>query len=96
MDPEIRACVERFADLINEARNMQDQDCIPADVECVMHLDKDEDDDNKPECYYYLVHPKKRLLFWLNEFNAGTYMIDLEGVKEPTHLSKTPTRPSKN
>lgn len=79
--------VEDFARQINQAKALQ-EDAMPHDVECMIHIDVDEDDGVTPECYYYLVHPKKRILFWMNEFNAGKYLIDIEGVTEPTHMSE--------
>lgn len=79
--------VEAFADQINQAKSLQEEE-MPTDVECMIHIDVDEDEEERTlECYYYLVHPKKRILFWMNEFNAGKFMIDIEGVTDPTHIS---------
>jgi hypothetical protein len=81
--------VERFVKLIQTA--MADySDIIPNDVELMVHASWDEDEDNmgQPECYYYLVHPQKRTLFWLNSFDAAKYLIEFEGVDEPSHMSE--------
>ena len=82
--------VEDFAKQINQAKALQ-EDAMPHDVECMIHIDADEVD-GSPECYYYLVHPQKRILFWMNQFDAGEYLIDIEGVTQPTHLSKGHTK----
>ena len=83
--------VEDFARQINEAKALQEE-TMPDNVECMIHIDVDEEDGVTPECYYYLVHPQKRILFWMNEFNAGDYLVEIEGVTEPTHISKGCTK----
>lgn len=85
-DAESFDAVEDFARQINQAKALQV--AMPDDVECMIHIDVDDEDGSTPECYYYLVHPQKRILFWMNEFNAGKYLIDIEGVTEPTHISE--------
>ena len=83
--------VENFARQINQAKALQEEE-MPNDVECMIHIDVDEDDGMTPECYYYLVHPQKRILFWMNSFNAGKFLIEIEGVTQPTHISKDHTK----
>lgn len=85
-DEESLNAVEEFADIINKAKSLQEG--MPADVECMIHLDVDEDEEETFECFYYLVHPQNRILFWMNEFSAGKYMIDIDGVTQLSHLSE--------
>lgn len=80
--------MNRFADMINLAKDCQQKELMPDDVECMIMADKDEDEPGTYECYYYLVHPRKRILFWMNDFDAGTHLVDIEGVNSPLHLSK--------
>lgn len=74
--------------LIKRAKEMQEPGVLPDDVECVVSIGEDDEDKHTHECYYYLVHPKNRTLFWLNRFDAGEYMIDIPGVNEPSHISE--------
>lgn len=87
-DPTTLEETERFADLINEAKAMQDKELMPDDVECMLFVDEDEDDPGTYECFYYFAHPQKRILFWMNKFDAGRFMIDIQGVNDPRHISK--------
>jgi hypothetical protein len=83
--------VECFVKLI-QAVMEEYSEVIPDDVELMVHVtwDEDEDEDKtlRRVCYYYLVHPGKRTIFWLNAFDAAAHLIELDGVNEPSHLSQ--------
>lgn len=80
--------INRFADLINLAKDCQHKELMPDNVECMIMVDEDEDEPGTYECYYYLVHPQKQILFWMNNFDAAQYIIDIDGVESPAHFSK--------
>jgi hypothetical protein len=59
---------------------------MPADVECMLQLDRNADDTGY-DCYYYLVDHANRVLFWMNEFPADDMIGEVPGVTEDSHLS---------
>lgn len=50
----------------------------------MMHLGSGEDG---PECYYYMVHHRHRVIFWLNKFDAGDHISDDDAFDGPSHIS---------
>jgi hypothetical protein len=70
-----------------EAEKTQHAAEMPADVECMMHLDRNEEDTDY-ECYYYLVDHANRILFWMNEFQADDMLAEIDGVTDPNHMRK--------
>jgi hypothetical protein len=59
---------------------------MPEDVECMLHLGRDEDD-TVYECYYYLVDHTNRILFWMNNFSADDMIGEIDGVTDARHIS---------
>ena len=35
-----------------------------------------------------MVDPGKRLIFWMNAFDAGEYLLHIDGVTDAAHLSR--------
>jgi hypothetical protein len=87
---------ENHRDLINhflgkiEQEKLQHVTEMPADVECMLQLDRNADDTGY-DCYYYLVDHKNRVLFWMNEFHAIDMIGEVGGVTDPCHLSACTT-----
>lgn len=78
--------VNKFADRINDAKNLHDN---MKDVECMIYVCKDDSEGGAGwECYYYLVHPERRIIFWLEDFNARPTLIEIDGVDSDTHISE--------
>jgi hypothetical protein len=56
------------------------------DVECVLHLGRN-DEGTAYECYYYLVDHENRILFWMNDFIADDMIGEIDGVTDARHIS---------
>lgn len=84
-DTETLDAAEEFYAHI-EATQKEHREEFPADAECMIHIDWDEDGMER-ECYYYMANHDSRVLFWLNPFEAGTMLDDVDTVTEPSHIS---------
>jgi hypothetical protein len=72
-----------------EREKLQHCQCMtemPVDVECMLQLNRNEDDTGY-DCYYYLVDHANRVLFWMNKFHADDMIGAVSGVTEDSHLS---------
>jgi hypothetical protein len=38
------------------------------------------------KCYYYLVDPSNRILFWLDDFDATLMLWEVDGATELSHI----------
>jgi hypothetical protein len=83
---ELLENINFFLEKIKLVRMEYDSD-MPEDVECVLHLGKDEEDDTIYECYYYLVDHSNRILFWMNDFTADDMIAEIDGATDPRHIS---------
>lgn len=83
---DILKAVEKFARHIESARATRHSTALK-EVECVVFV-RPRESDKIPECYYYMINHSKRLIFWMNEFDAGKYLLHVDGVTEAAHLSK--------
>jgi hypothetical protein len=60
---------------------------IPSDTETVLMLGWEDDKlQTGVECYYYLLDPNKRMLFWLNEFDATEMLEEIDGATDLSHI----------
>jgi hypothetical protein len=83
---DIRKAVEYFTAKINQEQAVL-RNQLPKDMERMVHVEVEDEDDKMYECFYYCIDPERRILFWLNDYDANTYLFDFPGVSEPSHIS---------
>jgi hypothetical protein len=52
----------------------------------MLMLGYEDDEETSFECYYYLVDPSNRVLFWLNDFDATAMLGEIDGATELSHI----------
>lgn len=85
-EEEVLDATEEFYGYIKAALDAH-HEAIPEDSECMMHVDFDDEGEQR-ECYYYMVNHQTRVLFWLNPFEAAAMLDDVDNVTDPSHISK--------
>jgi hypothetical protein len=90
-DPDLR---QRIEEAVEEIERLK-ANCppLPEDWELVLELGKDKKT-GEDICSYYFVRLSTRCLFWLQDFNLDTILLDLCGVTETTHIRKFDPTPS--
>jgi hypothetical protein len=83
---ELLENISVFLENIKLAKQEHASEMPLGDVECVLHLGRN-DEDTAYECYYYLVDHENRILFWMNNFTADEMIGEIDGVTDARHIS---------